>query len=69
MPQGLALGPLLILAYVNNLPDWQDSLLNLFTDNAKAMRRSNLNNDEGEFQSQYDKWMMTSNPRHVMYVG
>jgi len=45
LPQGSVLGPLLLLLFVNDLPDWIITSMMMFADETKLWRIINTTND------------------------
>ena len=69
VPQGTVLGPLLFLAYINDLPDCVSSEIRLFADDCLLYRpiRSRadairVQDDLISLQTWEDKWLMSFNP-------
>ena len=69
VPQGTVLGPLLFLAYINDMPDQVSSTIRLFADDALLYRRINTTDDAKILQRDLDalqtwenKWQMAFNP-------
>jgi hypothetical protein len=69
VPQGTVLGPLLFLAYINDLPDATNSTIRLFADDALLYRRINSISDAEKLQEDLialqeweNKWQMSFNP-------
>ena len=71
VPQGTVLGPLLFLAYINDLPDCisEDSRVRLFADDSVVYRVINNNDDATQLQQDLNalqewerKWLMEFHP-------
>ena len=69
VPQGTVLGPLLLLAYINDLPECVSSTPRLFADDCLLYRQINspkdfeiLQQDLNNLQDWEKKWMMSFNP-------
>ena len=69
IPQGSVLGPLLIVIYINDLPDSVRSNVYPFADDAKIYKRINSLNDHDILQHNIDNltkwssdWLLTLNP-------
>lgn len=69
VPQGTVLGPLLFLAYINDMPDSTSSTIRLFADDALMYRTINNPDDASKLQEDLDKlqrwedmWQMAFNP-------
>ena len=71
VPQGTVLGPLLFLAYINELPDCisEDSRVHLFADDGVVYRVINNNDDATQLQQDLNalqewekKWLMELHP-------
>lgn len=78
VPQGTVLGPLLFLAYVNDLPDQLQSCSMMFADDTKVYRRVSDHSDQEALQSDLDKlelwsakWQLPFNARKckVLQLG
>ena len=78
VPQGSVIGPLLFLLYVNDLPDWILSSMQMFADDTKLWRviRSKmdidlLQEDLNSLAHWCNKYLLTFNPQKckVMHVG
>ena len=55
VPQGTVLGPLLFLAYINDMPECIKSEIKLFTDDSLLYRRTHNNTDCHQLQEDLDK--------------
>jgi len=78
VPQGLALGPLLVIVYVNDLPDWIKNDMRIFADDTKVWSRITgpkycikLQADLNQLQLWSDRWLLSFNPDKckVMHIG
>ena len=77
MPQGSVLGPLLFLAYINDLPSEIRSNMKLFADDATLYfdfdndnnAEEILNSDLDHIQSWADKWLMKFSPTKTKLMG
>ena len=55
MPQGPALGPLLLIIFVNTIEKGIGSKVLKFADDVKVLRTVESGQDQGDFQSDLDK--------------
>jgi len=78
VPQGSVLGPILFLLFVNDLPEWIKSEMQMFADDSKVRRRIKtmadgdaLQEDLNMFVDWSQKWMLRFNSKKckVMHVG
>jgi len=74
VPQGTVLGPLLFLAYINDLPECVSSTARLFADDSLIYGRINLTKDSeilrqdlNRLQDWEDKWICPSTPTNVKF--
>jgi ribonuclease P/MRP protein subunit RPP40 len=77
VPQGTVLGPLLFLAYINDLPNYTDSPIRLFADDCLLYRHIKSVQDTEILQRDLDNlaawertWQMEFNPSkcHIMHI-
>ena len=77
VPQGLMLGPLLFLLFVNDLPDWIKTNIRMFADDTKIWTRISGVNDSEALQQDLDslsrwseEWLLRFNPNKckVMHI-
>jgi len=78
VPQGSVLGPILFLLYVNELPSWILSSINMFADDSKVWRVIETDLDCTALQMDMDvllnwsdQWLLRFNPQKckVMSLG
>lgn len=78
VPQGSVLGPLLFIIFVNDLPKWITSSINMFADDTKLWAVIKKKEDAEELQLDLDrimewtnKWLLKLNPDKckVMHIG
>ena len=78
IPQGSVLGPLLFLIYVNDLPDWIKTEINMFADDTKLWNKITgpndcikLQKDLDSLQNWSDQWLLRFNPEKckVTHIG
>ena len=78
VPQGSVLGPLLFLIYINDLPGGISSIMNMFADDGKLLKKivnldscKELQDDLNKLQEWSNKWLMNFNTSKckVMHMG
>jgi len=57
VPQGLVLGPLLFLLFVNNLPSWFVNSIKMFADDTKIWRVISKAEDSDDLQQDLDRYL------------
>ena len=78
VPQGSVLGPLLFLIYINDLPGGITSIMNMFADDGKLLKKivslnscKELQEDLNKLQEWSEKWLMKFNTSKckVIHMG
>ena len=78
VPQGLVLGPLLFLIFVNDIPDWIRTNVRMFADDTKIWTRIRNTEDSRILQEDLnpltdwsEEWLLALNPDKckVMHIG
>ena len=78
IPQGSVLGPILVVIYINNLPEVVKSSTYVFADDTKIFRQITTKEDALHLQSDIisleqwsQKWLLTFHPKkcHVLTLG
>ena len=67
VPQGLVLGPLLSLIYINDLDDNIKSNVLKFVHDTKVLRRVNNDGDKQHLQNDLDRLVKRSEKWHILF--